>query len=138
MPSPMTVPPAPIGPEVPAALQQFLEEARARLGDRERDLAAVVGDASTSTAADDEHDPDGSPVSLQRTLAAALVERARADLTAAEAALRRVADGSYGTCEMCGQAIPAPRLSALPTATTCVGCASAPGSLRGPGYSRRV
>ena len=37
-------------------------------------------------------------------------------------ALERVRDGSYGTCEECGDAIPAARRRALPGVTTCVRC----------------
>src|SRR5262252_8444291 len=37
-------------------------------------------------------------------------------------ALDRVRDGSYGTCEECGGAIPAARRRALPGVTTCVQC----------------
>jgi RNA polymerase-binding transcription factor DksA len=40
------------------------------------------------------------------------------------AALARIADGSYGTCSVCGTAIGAGRLAALPAATTCIGCAA--------------
>jgi len=131
MSTPMTLPPMPMGPEVHKVLQRLLDDARTQLGDRERDLDAVVAEMSTIDAmADDEHDPDGSPRSLQRTLAAALVARARADVAMAEDALRRYSDGSYGRCDLCGRVIPPARLSALPTATTCVGCASA--SAHGP------
>ena len=40
------------------------------------------------------------------------------------AALHRLEDGSYGTCEDCGGRIGRARLEALPTATTCIDCAS--------------
>ena len=35
-------------------------------------------------------------------------------------ARRRIADGSYGTCEVCGEPIPAARLEARPWANRCV------------------
>jgi RNA polymerase-binding transcription factor DksA len=38
-------------------------------------------------------------------------------------ALRRIAQGSYGVCVQCGQAIDPKRLAALPTATRCISCA---------------
>lgn len=41
------------------------------------------------------------------------------------AALSRIEAGSYGFCSVCGADIPAKRLAALPTATTCI--AHAPG-----------
>lgn len=37
--------------------------------------------------------------------------------------LRRIKDGSYGTCANCGKEIRAGRLEALPTATLCIDCA---------------
>jgi DnaK suppressor protein len=40
-----------------------------------------------------------------------------------EAALKRVADGTYGTCDDCGQLISSARLHALPATRLCVGCA---------------
>jgi DnaK suppressor protein len=39
------------------------------------------------------------------------------------AALERVRQGSYGTCEECGAEIPEPRLRALPYTRYCVDCA---------------
>jgi RNA polymerase-binding transcription factor DksA len=39
------------------------------------------------------------------------------------AALKRMDEGTYGTCANCGAEIPAARLAALPTATLCINCA---------------
>jgi RNA polymerase-binding transcription factor DksA len=50
---------------------------------------------------------------------ARLLERA----TGLEHALRRIQDGSYGTCEHCGRSIGGRRLHALPEARHCVDCA---------------
>ena len=38
------------------------------------------------------------------------------------AALDRVADGSYGQCVSCGDAIPFERLSAIPETLYCIAC----------------
>jgi len=48
-------------------------------------------------------------------------------------ALRRSASGAYGTCERCGEPIPADRLAARPFATTCVGCAGVRSGRSRPG-----
>lgn len=37
-------------------------------------------------------------------------------------ALMLIADGTYGTCEICGEDIPAKRLEARPVTTQCVEC----------------
>ncbi len=39
-----------------------------------------------------------------------------------EHALERLADGSYGTCESCGNPIGKMRLQAAPRATLCMPC----------------
>lgn len=39
-----------------------------------------------------------------------------------EHALARLADGTYGFCEGCGEPIPVERLEIFPSATTCVTC----------------
>jgi DnaK suppressor protein len=52
----------------------------------------------------------------------ASVSRVLAILTDVEAALARLADGSYGECIDCGVPIPLARLSAHPAAKRCVGC----------------
>ena len=41
-----------------------------------------------------------------------------------QAALKRIAAGSYGECESCGEPIGEKRLAALPYAVTCIKCAS--------------
>lgn len=41
-----------------------------------------------------------------------------------ESALDRVADGTYGDCVTCGEAIPPARLEAVPHAAQCIKCAS--------------
>jgi RNA polymerase-binding transcription factor DksA len=45
-------------------------------------------------------------------------------LTAVLAALRRVADGTYGNCARCGHRITNARLQAVPEAAMCSDCAS--------------
>jgi len=52
----------------------------------------------------------------------ATVTRDVAELAEVEAALARIADGSYGTCSDCGQPIRWPRLNAQPTAERCIAC----------------
>ncbi|SFE91035.1 TraR/DksA family transcriptional regulator [Roseivivax sediminis] len=48
----------------------------------------------------------------------------RRELRAVDAALARVAEGSYGICAKCGDAISPARLEAIPTAALCRNCAS--------------
>jgi DnaK suppressor protein len=52
----------------------------------------------------------------------AMVIRESQELQNIEAALARMADGSYGTCAGCGGEIARARLKAYPTATRCLPC----------------
>ena len=61
---------------------------------------------------------------MQQKAMAEASERARArDLQRIEAALRRIADGEYGTCAQCGEAIAERRLAVDPMVNLCVACA---------------
>ena len=80
--------------------------------------------AQRDVAADDEHDPEGPTVSIQRAEASAMLRQARQHLDEVDAALGRVAAGTYGVCESCGRDIPPARLEARPFARYCVACAT--------------
>ena len=47
------------------------------------------------------------------------LEQIDAELTGVEAALRRLDDGSYGTCEVCAAPLEAAALAAAPLTTRC-------------------
>lgn len=51
-------------------------------------------------------------------------QRRQERISQIDAALGRLDDGTWGDCQQCGGRIAAGRLAALPTATTCVSCAS--------------
>jgi RNA polymerase-binding transcription factor DksA len=97
------------------------EQAQQRLAALRRDFAEVVA-ASRDTNADDEHDPEGATIAFERSQMGALIGQVEEHLAEIEAALVRLAAGSFGICERCGQPIPAARLEARPTARRCVGC----------------
>lgn len=96
-----------------------------RLAGLAADFAGVVA-ASQDTNADDEHDPEGATIAFERSQVAALVAQVERHLAEVEAAIGRLADGSYGTCERCGEPIAPARLEARPAARTCMACATAP------------
>ena len=54
-----------------------------------------------------------------------LDDRQKAELEEIHKALTKIATGTYGSCDVCGQGIPWSRLEALPTAVTCLACAQA-------------
>ncbi|MGY1815292.1 TraR/DksA family transcriptional regulator [Blastococcus sp. SYSU D00820] len=90
-----------------AAFRQLLETQRADCV-RQRELAL----AETATSLPD-------PVAVSR--AAALLRT----IEEIDAALERIAAGTYGVCTGCGSAIPAERLEFRPFAASCVSCQQA-------------
>ena len=78
--------------------------------------------------------PSGEPGHAARVLAAtaASLEEVAARLGAVERALDAVRDGSYGSCERCGQPVEEDRLAADPAELVCGACAGpAPGPAGG-------
>src|SRR3984957_10622987 len=89
----------------------------------EREFAGIA-EAASAGGTDDEHDPEGATLAFEREHTAALLGQAREQLTAAQAALGRLADGRYGVCVRCGEPIGEARLAARPAARTCIRCAA--------------
>jgi RNA polymerase-binding transcription factor DksA len=63
---------------------------------------------------------------LERELAEASAAQLAGVLEEVRQALRRMDDGTYGTCEVCESPIPFERLEAIPHARRCVACPAAP------------
>jgi RNA polymerase-binding transcription factor DksA len=93
----------------------------AQLAALRADHDAVV-DASRDSNADDEHDPEGATIAFERAQVDALARSAQQRMEEVDAALRRLDEGTYGTCRVCGRPIPPDRLEARPAATTCATC----------------
>ena len=103
-------------------LEAERERTRARLARLQDEHGGFV-EASLNSNADDEHDPEGTTIAFERSQVGALISQARQRLAEVDAALARVAAGTYGICQRCGTAIPQERLEARPTAAYCVSCA---------------
>ena len=106
----------------PAAGERLLAERDRLSADLEWMDAAMdrLVAASREDNADDEHDPEGQTIAWERAQLAASTTATRRRREEVEAALGRVADGSYGICTVCGGPITPGRLEARPTALTCV------------------
>ena len=63
---------------------------------------------------------EGTSMAVDRLAAVSTQEHLLAMLDDVRRARRRVAEGSYGTCEVCGEPIAPERLEARPWATRCV------------------
>lgn len=80
------------------------------------DLLRNTGDG----AGDDQ--ADSGAAALEREHELTLVNNTRDLLEQTKHALDRIAAGTFGTCESCGQPIGKARLQAFPRATLCVDC----------------
>ena len=106
--------------------RQRLEEERARLEAVRGSFADEhlhdeseqenVGDLS----AYDQHQADVGTETFEREKDLSILERVEGELADVEHALRRLDDGSYGTCEACGRPIGEERLAVQPAARFCV------------------
>lgn len=63
---------------------------------------------------------DSSQVAAELGETRALTDNLGALLNEVERALAKLDDGTYGTCEVCGQPIAEPRLEAMPATRYCV------------------
>jgi DnaK suppressor protein len=95
--------------------KRLMQELREEIDQSRRETFAAVeggvGDSADEAVAD-----------LLSDLDAAEITRDLGDIRALEAALGRLAAGTYGRCEDCGTDIPVARLRAQPAAVRCVAC----------------
>jgi RNA polymerase-binding protein DksA len=80
-------------------------------------------DASGDLSSMPIHMADIGSDNFEQDFTLTLLESEEDTLEKIEAALARIEEGAYGTCENCGEAIPKARLQAIPYALQCVGCA---------------
>ena len=100
------------------AIEKALIAQRGELSAR---INARLGDVHIDREPDDEAALASD--SANKDMAVATLERERRTLAQIEAALARIKNREYGTCESCGETIPDARLKALPWARVCVRCA---------------
>ncbi|MGI8459489.1 MAG: TraR/DksA C4-type zinc finger protein [Propionibacteriaceae bacterium] len=103
--APTTRPATTLGSELSIIHAELDEQRRFRTDQ----LAELTIDAGTG---------DESRVQVARVLRM-VAESALAEI---EAAVERLSDGSYGTCERCAEAIASERLEVLPAARLCARC----------------
>lgn len=108
-------------PSVMADLRTQLEQERTQLQSQLAELGFADGGSGLEY---DGNFADSSQVTAERGEAEALAHTLQETLSDVEAALARMDEGTFGTCEGCGQQIAAPRLEAMPAARLCIDCAS--------------
>ena len=105
-----------------------LTDLRASLEKERSDLIARLAEMGLSDGAGDlsfdSNFADSSQVTAERGEVEALAGSLRESLGDVEAALVKLDQGGFGTCEGCGQHIAPARLEAKPAARLCMECAS--------------
>lgn len=108
--------------ELRTLLEVLRREANARTESLSATLTELTHDRS-SQSDDDEHDPEGVPLSAEWSRLSGLLDGARDELQQVDDALARMDAGTYGICANCGRRIPIERLRVRPFADLCVPCA---------------
>jgi DnaK suppressor protein len=108
-----------------AKFKKLLEEERARVldeieGIQSMDSTVSQADELGELSAYDEHQADAATETFERERDVAMEAEAQTILRQVEIALKKIEDGSYGTCERCGKIIPAARLEAIPYTPFCI------------------
>ena len=104
---------------VRAELENDIDDLRAELEHAHHDLVDLMRDSGDG-AGDDQ--ADAGAKTYEREQEISLANNAREMLDQSEHALERLAEGTYGICESCGNAIGKLRLQAAPRATLCMPC----------------
>lgn len=66
---------------------------------------------------------EGTSEAVERLTTTAAARSLTASIAGIDRALEKIAEGSYGGCDRCGEVIAASRLEALPASSLCVACA---------------
>ena len=112
------------------ALEQrdLLKEERARHLEQAQELKAeadqIAADMEPGDVQFDEESGEGTTTAIDRERDLALSMQAQGEVEEVDHALAKIAAGTYGACERCGQQIPKARLKAIPHARLCIACKS--------------
>lgn len=97
---------------VEKALANLREEHPGSLDDEVEEMAGTT----------DNHLAETATATLGREIDYTLGENSSEVLSQIDAALKRIEDGTYGTCVNCGREIAPDRLDAYPWASLCIDC----------------
>ena len=87
---------------------------------REDHPGTVDEEAEEMSGSSDNHLADTASVTLDREIDYTLEENSGHVLSEIDAALKRIEDGTYGICTVCGKEIAPERLEAYPWASLCM------------------
>lgn len=110
------------------------EHAREQIVSERQRLEALVRDRESETGIGsdtergsiselsslDQHPGDIGTETFEREKDFSILEQLEAEIGDLDAALRKIDEGTYGICEVCGKVIQPERLEAMPGARTCI------------------
>jgi DnaK suppressor protein len=99
-------------------VERLLAEREAELEEQLAELTKPPGELGTISFG--KRVGEGTSMAVDRLAAVSAQEHLLAMLEEVRRAQQRLAEGTYGTCEVCGEPIPGGRLEARPWATRCV------------------
>lgn len=102
-----------------AEIEGDIAHLKSEIRDADAELVGLMRDSGDG-AGDDQ--ADAGTKTYEREQEMTVANNARELLLQNELALERMADGSYGTCESCGNPIGKLRLQAAPRVTLCLEC----------------
>ena len=107
--------------------RNLLEEERERVENaianlREDHPGRIDEEVEEISATHDNHLAETATATLDREIDYTLEENSARMLSAIDASLKRIDDGTYGTCTSCGRPIAEGRLEAYPWASQCIDC----------------
>ena len=101
---------------------QLLQQRAALLEQLAQLRGGPVGRAQASAEHFAAHEDSSAQIATERELEFALDDHETAELAAVDAALQRIATGTYGVCTSCGTHIAPQRLAVAPQAARCMPC----------------
>jgi RNA polymerase-binding transcription factor DksA len=116
----------------PEHARHLIENERERLESlvREREAEGIGTEAETDNLSElsslDQHPGDIGTETFEREKDFSLLEQLEAEIGDLDLALRKVEEGTYGLCEICGEPIDPDRLEAVPGTRTCIEHARGP------------
>lgn len=110
---------------IKASLLQMRGELERELKELEEASLNVTQSEMSGEVGYDEDYADSGSFTFEREKDLSIANNVQDLLDKISGALEKIEQGTYGTCESCGQAIEAARLKALPHALLCVRCKTA-------------
>jgi RNA polymerase-binding transcription factor DksA len=104
-----------------AVLEQHRDRLRSTISHHDIGNSSLIEETGElMSSSSDNHLADTASETYERELDEGLEEDAQGQLREVEDALARLDAGTYGTCSVCGKAIPVERLEAVPWTSLCI------------------